>query len=204
MDKGIVMTKQNVLALLAKRKFRTMRVIKPQPYLDTNTNEWVYRYKTKKHNVEQFANATEALKDLAPYQVGDRLYVKEGYQIKSLQVNPDYGFVGNYLADGKEFLCRLTTKESNKWVNRTFPHRPTSGRFMYKSLARIFMTITKITVQRPRDLEPEDIIAEGLRASSSMDLIACWSDLWNSLHKDGWKKNEWCFVYHWEEIEEKE
>jgi len=222
-EHGIVMTKPNVLNLLAEHKTRTMRVIKDSclqsiqfekisPVMNTpphlRNGEWVYE-------LQETVDSTVFYKLKCPYEVGDNLYVKEGYQINSLQVNPQYGWRGNYLADGMEFLCQLTKAESNKWINRKYPHRKTSGRFMYKSLARIFMTINKVTVQRPQDLTVLDLtgegiapppligeIAEDIYKNSLMMMKDRWMKLWDFIHgKGAYNKNLWCWVYHWKEIE---
>lgn len=197
--KGIVMTEENVLSLLAKRKGRFMDVIKPQPTVFDRAGkpDWAV---------------------LKPrYKVGTELYVKEGYYASSGFKAVNNLLQGRYLADDYKFAVNLNEHEWNLWWNRKYKFRPTSGRFMYKSLARIFLPpIEKITVQRPQDLTLNDIVSEGwpdaprdreiwiAEAVQAHDKGFKWfMNLWNSLHKNGWEKSEWCFVYHWrpEDIE---
>ena len=163
-DKPMVLTKENVLATIEGRKKMTRRIIKGI-HLDYIENTDIRHW--------------------APFQVGDRAYVKEGYQItghKATYVR------GNYLADNTEFRTYLSAEEYELFCNRKFPYRKTPGRFMYKSLARIFLPIVEVGVERVQDISESDAEAEGTNCD-------------RTYHGDGaFKLNPYVFVYRWDEI----
>jgi hypothetical protein len=146
MAKPIILTKENVLATMEGRKTMTRRVIKPQPPCSLSqiegTGTWTY-------------TCSEPEEEWKPkYQVGDEVYVAEGYQItKRVQDNKRANVYGGiYLADKQSFEVQLQLTEAEKFRKRKFPNRPTSGRFMYKSLARTFMRITEVKFEMLQDI----------------------------------------------------
>jgi hypothetical protein len=212
-DKLIVMSKPNIPPLLAKppRKLRTMRT-GGLKLVNERPNNWIYSGLNCNgdHLFVEWAaietghdtqSSTHIIK--SPYQVGDRLLVAEGYQItdKSI-VSPMIR--GKYLADGHEFFGNITNHEWSLFNKRKFPYRPTSGRFMYKSLARIIIPeVTAVTVQRPQDLSYEDIRAEGVHVLGNIARHEMfWKLLYVSIYgEDAWYANLWHFVYHWQKAE---
>ena len=221
-DKGIVMCSYMNRALLAKRKFRTMRAGSLK-ILSREADSWEVDCKVSDAVYMRIVGRPDiaSRRFSSQYEVGDRLYVKEAYKIfdvKNRQVT------GMYLADRTGIEAKLSKSEWDKWRRRDYPHKATSGRFMYKSLARIFMTVTKVTVQRPQELTNEECIAEGIYGheeqfgkyynlqtiyaafpekgggfTTAKEAFEC---LWDSLHGEGsYDRNEWCFVYHWKNIE---
>ena len=210
MAKPLVLTKENVLATMEGRKTMTRRIISDNrlqnvpwdgiSYIMNNpphqhSGKWYYDLQSK-------VDDTDHIEIKPKYQVGDEVYVAEGYQITSFQVNPEYGFKGKYLADGKEFVIPPTKHESNLWIKRKFPHRPTSGRFMYKSLARTFMRITEVKVERLQSISNEDVKAEGVIVRNIGETpYRAFKTLWDSIHGDrAWDLNPWVFGYRWELI----
>jgi len=151
-----------ILAKLAGRKTQTRRIINPQPpenslLLETAMapgsgplyNQWGWRHPDD--SIHQFK---------CPFgKVDDILLSREGYQIDDEGMNR--AVVGRYLADNKRFMKVLTEKEFRRWEERKYPHRATSGRFMYKSLIRFRDVITDVRVQRLQDISEEDARAEG-------------------------------------------
>ena len=134
-----------------------MRIIKPQP---PKNYDGVFMFGEANFADKNFHHGTL----IKPkYRIGDRVYCKEGYQIDCgyYGINTVYG---KYLADNKTWnVKKLTTREMLLWDNRQYPNHPTSGRFMYKSLARIWLPeITSIEVKRPQDLTPQEILNEGI------------------------------------------
>lgn len=150
--KPMVYTKQNVLAFLEDRKFNSRRIINPQP-IDSDYE----RYGRLRHvNHGAFLSPEQYVECHAKYQVGDECYVAEGYQIVNCYLG-DTSVNGLYLADGKDFVIDLTDKEWRKWAKRVYLYKRTSGRFMYKSLARITFTITEVRVERLQDISQMEI-----------------------------------------------
>lgn len=163
----ILFTTEMVKAILDGRKTQSRRIVKarklhpdygepqwdeafidgtpPEPYLHVpfgiDLNRTVHRHYPK-------------------YQVGDALWVKEGYQVITDREPSD--LCGLYLADDKTFEIGLTEREFGLFSKRKRKYSKTSGRFMYKSLARIFLEITNIRVERVQDISRDDAIVEGL------------------------------------------
>jgi hypothetical protein len=228
--KPMVYTKQNVLAFHDNRKFQTRRIINPQPEYEESQNMywWKGDWDTRggpragvcTHGSPGNGEPTWTLKEIAEhgrYQVGDTCYVAEGYKLECLALthhlqtgNITTRVFGNYLADDQEFEIVLSEKESALVNARKFPYRATSGRFMYKSLARIFFEITEVRVEWLPDIAPKDCIAEGIvlvgdelvfnnRKQKDSLRITKFYRLWKSIHgPDSW--NRWVFVYGWKEI----
>lgn len=207
-----------VRAILDGRKTQTRRIIRPQPEQspcgwppEPEKLSWYWK--------NEYCGTPLNLKDNCPYgKVGDRLRVKEGYQILSEGLGADnYAEVyGHYLADYAKFNVGLTPHEWELFRNRQFPHRPTSGRFMYKSLAYIFLEITNIRVERVQDINIGDCVAEGIQRLrgplppcpttafkdysgkvAECGATASFRTLWDSLNAKrgyGWDKNPWLWV----------
>ena len=204
----IVLTKENVLAAMDGRKTMTRRIIKPQP-----PEQWNMCDPIKNDNGDiitfWFYDSSNkydyGYKD-AKYQVGDEVYVAEGYQIT--QENIDVRVHGlfyvshhvKYLADGEAAEVTLNSKEYKLWKARKHPYRPTSGRFMYKSLARTFMKITEVKVERLQSISNEDVKAEGVIVRNIGETpYRAFQALWNSIHgKNSWNENPYVWVYRWE------
>ena len=221
MAKPMVLTKENVIATMEGRKNMTRRIINnsflqsiPFDELETAMNtpphlhgdEWYYELQSEVDDTEHF-------KIKPRYQVGDEVYVSEGYQIIEDYDTTD-GIVvqGIYLADKIEFEITLTDIEAGKFLARKYPYRPTAGRFMYASLARTFRTITEVGVEKVQDISEEDAQAEGCLNDvvliyegmggpvdyKGLYAVERFEDLWNSIHGPGaWGLNPYVFVYKW-------
>jgi len=192
-DRPIIFSGPMVQALLAGRKSQTRRVLKPQP--DTTSDpsglgEWgaVNRY-------DYWRPAAE----IRPYQVGDRLWVREA-------------FIGPYAYEVNEYPPR-------DWGNKAiwFPadgpvpekhagqfwHRARPSIHMPRWASRLTLTVTDMRVQRLQDISEADAIAEGCDAVLALTIKRpngahpgnpreCYCDLWNSLHGPGaWDRNDW-------------
>ena len=173
-----------------------------KPFYNKVTGLWEFLYAPEQTCLEVFA----------PYQVGDRLYLQEPYQI-NLQ---NFDMVnGNYLDDEKWFSLTLTPKESAKLRNRKFPYRKTSG--MYASLARHHFDVTGIRAEQLQDISKEDCIKEGLKPpkrnrninithwsesdASELTLQKDFMFLWNRIYGGGaWERNDWVWVIEFRKV----
>jgi len=152
--------------------------------------------------------------------VGDRLWVREAFQIQNW-CYPSGWTDGTYLADNQPFAKQLSQREVNLLCNRKHPYCRTAGRFMYKSLARIWLEITRIRVDRVQVITEEDAMSEGVgflleristghfpyglpqlawagkcRGKGRMGRYS-FSALWDSLNAKrdyGWDKNPYVWV----------
>lgn len=161
----------------------------------------------------------------ARYAVGDHLWMLEPYQILRTWYNKK-AVEGVYLdgdptqpddpfsADGKAIL--FSDKEWERYSKRKWPHRKTSSRFMYKSLARTWVEVTDVRRERVRDISEADAKAEGIESHwdgsqmwyknylGSCDFngydgaIRSYETLWDSINKKrgfGRDVNPWVLVY---------
>ena len=224
MAKRMVLTKPCVINTMAGRQTQDRRIIRPQPEYEKSQDMywWKGDWDTRggpragvcTHGSPGNGEPTWTLKEIAEhahYQVGDEVYVAEGYQIQGRH-HSTRKLSGYYLADNKTFNKAVTEREYSLWIQRQCPYRPTPGRFMYQSLARTFMTITEVGVEQVQDISIDDLWAEGFDIASDLSaefgeervrLFAYewFKKLWDSIHGDGaWDRNDWVFVYKWGEI----
>jgi hypothetical protein len=212
-DGWITFTGPNVLAVRRRDKTETRQVMKTQPLGEVKSavlwgdGLWRIEHQPVAAPVGEYVG----LRIRCPHKVGDILGVKEGYQI--LHDIPRSGFVtGEYLADGAHFEVELSKAEWDKWTARKFPYRATSGRFMYKSLARTFAEVLEVRVERLREISRASIDAEGTpmmpgQMSYRNDYYQRLKDFgyfWDSINakKDhGWNANPAVWVYRLEVVE---
>ncbi len=206
-ERGILFTKENRCKVINGSKTQTRRVITPQPekghHAGLKCTVWYYKGLQIRPYKE---NPFEMWYPFAPYQVGDRLYMLEPYQI--LRHYPgDYKIVGVYLDDKAEFSLNLCTSEYRKFDARKRPHMRTSSRFMYKSLARYWFEVTAIRVQWVQDISKEDVKAEGVIIRNIGETWwRAFHNLWDSINKKrgyGWDKNPFVWAYEYKRIEVK-
>lgn len=158
-----------------------------------------------------------------PYgKVGDKLYIKEGYQITEFKAewcSKLVRVIGNYLSDNQEFKVLLSAEESQKFLERKKPYARTPGMFMYKSLARKWDVITDIRLEPVQDISADDALKEGLhrewdgthmwyagspKENMSRSTIIAFRRLWDSINKKRgyeWEINPyvWAITYRKDE-----
>lgn len=218
--KRLIFTKENRLASIREvnPKNQTRRVIVPQPTID-ESGKWNWPHKAKgilRHGLT-IEYMQQQLPECAPYQVGDILGMPEPYIIYDGRGQGDdfYGRIhGRYLDDNKEFLSiELTEEEFDKWQARKKPYASTQARFMYNSLIRHFVKVTKVRVEMLQDISEEDAKAEGIVCTAYFNHEVAegiqeqcqyrpsFHALWDSINEKrgyGWDTNPWNFVYDYE------
>jgi len=96
--------------------------------------------------------------------------VREAHQIQYANVSGICGtpriISGVYKADTEKFEVQLTEQEWSKFKRRKRKGGNQSARFMYKTLARIWLEITNIRVERVQDIVADeyswDVFHEGI------------------------------------------
>lgn len=149
----------------------------------------------------------------APCQVGDRRYLQEPYQIE-MSHNETWEIDGLY-EDDVHFSVALTQKEWYKFNARKFPYRKTSGRFMYKSLARHWFEVTGVRAEQVQDISWKDCKAEGVvmkfcgligsktRLGQTRSLKIGFQTLWDSIYGEGaWDRNDWVWAITFRKVED--
>ena len=122
----------------------------------------------------------------ARYQVGDMVYMKEPYQLTTNITAHD--ICGYWCDDGRIFRRELSIEEFKKWMNRKKKFAKTSALFMYKSLARTWLKVTRAWVEQVQDISEENALSEGVRiGSSAMGHVFTAKEhfkaLWNSINE---------------------
>lgn len=181
--KSILFQDDLVRAVREGRKTQTRRLMKPQPNLSGRTWFW--------HGQQM-----EFWK--APHQPGDVLYVKESVYIDDRYPN----IVGekipkvrpNWLIDDQIHYRCDGDIEGAKWSNKLF---------MPAWLARTFIRIESVRVERVQEITPADAIAEGIPAVSMWELdcesespVRAFAAKWNKINGRGsWEANPFVWVY---------
>jgi hypothetical protein len=134
-----------------------------------------------------------------PYQIGQKLWVKEGWAVGSAsrdypgRLEILYKTVHNDNNDRKWAKVDLDT-----WAKQANNNKWRSGRFMFKWASRITLEVTAVRVERLQEISEEDAIAEGtpindiipIRAAQLVGLstVDYYELLWESING---KKNKW-------------
>jgi hypothetical protein len=194
MEKPILFSTPMVQAIMEGRKTQTRRIVKDSMLQENNG----------KYD-EEFLLLTVKK---CPYgEVGDVLWVRETF-------NSDYGFKdmeGNVVPPGILYKAKVSSLPNGlKW-------KPSI--FMPKSIARIWLQITSIKVERLKDISEEDAKAEGVEkiadygttgyklytepeaSYSDIDAKHSFESLWESINgRESWDSNPWVWVIEFKQI----
>lgn len=145
------------------------------------------------------------------YKVGDTLWVREPAKVTEINDYQDC-FSFKYLADDKEDELPYLDKWLNdngmdvpKWVEKC--QGVPNG--CIKEMARIFLKVTNVRVERLQDISVRDIEKEtGWKreiysySNKNKAFYKDYRDLWNSTAKDGykWENNPYVFVYEFKRV----
>lgn len=200
--KPILFNTEMVMAILEGRKTVTRRVIKLDLGLaDTDKNDSSYL------KIPDEYGDYHHVKDLCRYQVEDILYVRETF-------NDEETYTTLFAAD-KDFIDR-GCKEVGDYLFMEGEIRWKPSIHMPKKLARIFLKVIDIRVERLQDITVKDIEKEGYPNEIDFSIIPMamqgvmfewWTYAWNStikkqdLGKYGTKANPWVWVIEFELLE---
>jgi hypothetical protein len=123
---------------------------------------------------------------------GDRLYIKEGIIVyeDALEVTQ----LSGYYMDGYR-----VTKPDEKRLTAIF---------MPKRMARTWLELTDVRVERLQDISEEDAIAEGIGDWTAIGgwnaetAVEAYHKLWDSINKKKhpWTNNDWVWVLTFREV----
>ncbi|VUZ28988.1 Uncharacterised protein [uncultured Comamonas sp.] len=175
-ETGLMFKAPLVRAILEGRKTQTRRIAKPVRHPDLG-NVYSPGALVLEHEPQHVINRA------CPYgQPGDRIYVRETYA-----EHPHYGQIA-FRADGEEFEDADGWLWEPKW-------RPSSQ--MPKELARIWLEVTGVRVERLQGISEADAKAEGIDAGKYHGLdrayARAFSEVWESTGGD-WAANPWVWV----------
>lgn len=202
--KPILFNTEMVRAILEGRKSCTRRIVKPQQLIgmlpDKCKNGAPEEFlKEKKLMFKPYCDMTDielintAYK--APYQPGDILYVRETWM--------DYAGLTMYKAD-----CDIYRLDSLNLAG--FGWKPSIH--MPKEVARIWLKVTDVMVERLQEITSEQIGREGVEVEyphvlNGEEKRYAFSTLWNNTIKKtdldcyGWDANPWVWVIEFERCE---
>lgn len=205
--KQIVFHIEEIRALIEDRKTVFRRVVKPQPEFrngETGTptlmDDGTWSFK-----LNQYSDIYDyPVKPL--YQAGDILYVREAWAMYSNILGGEAGPV--YMADYTDLELKELKKKHFRWH---------SSSQMPKEVARIFLRVTDVRLERLRDMHLIDCMREGVRLSpiEEGDLVIQgirarerFAGVWDSVVKSagpgrptyGWDANPWMWVIQFERI----
>ena len=198
---NILMNTEMAKAILDGRKTQARRVVKVRT--DINKKEWV----------------DTLIPDYAKYKIGETIWVKEPFVIEGSSLNKN-----GILTYHEEPIVHYKASEKDlKWIDEwedevNVPWK--SAIHMNKEMARIFLKITDVRVERLQDITFQDTTREGLPFDvdiccedighkaklntaifdSEVEMKVWWINAWNKTAPKGykWDDNPYVFVYEFE------
>lgn len=181
-ETGMLFTSPMVRAILGGRKTQTRRVAKPVKHPDLG-NLYTPGALLREHEPQHVINRA------CPYgQPGDRIYVRETFS-----QHPEWGQLA-FRADGEEFEDADGWLWEPKWIPSI--HMP-------KDLARIWLEVTGVRVERLQDISEADALAEGarfelasidsVRIGATASFLSGFRNIWESTGGD-WDANPWVWA----------
>ncbi|MCT7614697.1 hypothetical protein [Aliarcobacter butzleri] len=227
--KPIIFNTEMVKAILDGRKTQTRIPVKIKNKLTRdwalNTGvDWIkvdlkdekYPYSIREQNG---AWNEYSLKDFinkySQYKVGDILWVRESAKILSyVDCDAHFEIVYQFLSDGKiESLTHDDLINKYKLEDHEFESKYLSKKYIeklqkipngcLKEMARIFLKVTNVRVERLQDISHGNIFDEGYEYGTDYVSVEWFKNLWNSTSNNGykWEDNPFVFVYEFEKVE---
>ncbi|MFR8044199.1 MAG: hypothetical protein ACLU7E_19110 [Clostridium butyricum] len=202
--KPILFNTAMVQAILDSRKTTTRRIIKVNTDLDfigcSSTGGDFDTAAFGKGCYEKILDAKIIERVKAPYMPGDILYVRETWGIS----NPlgdfarnnrtaEYVYKAGYSKGERIPIAREQEKNLGVW--KPSIHMP-------KVVARIFLKVTSVRVERLQDITEEGIRAEGITEEFPPIARDNFQELWDSTTKEyRWRLNPYVWVISFERCE---
>lgn len=195
-DRPILFSGEMVKAILEGRKTVTRRILKPQPTEHEGMNCKRLRFYDRKGNLRADTWSEDPMIGaFTPYQVGDRLWVRETW--RQAWPRTDYSPGVIFAADRAKSLGMQEYAPHHKW--RVSIHMP-------RWASRITLHVTDVRVQRLQEISEAAAMEEGVAETDFYDAAehkvaggAPWTpgrlafaDLWTELNGQGsWFENPW-------------
>jgi len=215
----IMMNAEMTEAIFDRIKTQTRRAIKNHIYrIEGNkiTFSDVYNMVSKTELISTF------IREYSKYQVGDIVWVREPALVVNF-TQDGLSFTCEYKADKKQitidmpdrFLPYPPNNKLPKWIE----NKKSIPNGCVKEMARIFLKITNVRVERLQDISDEDCIKEGIEVEEESlewykdylkpyDNYDCkkplesFESLWDKTTPKGykWEDNPYVFVYEFERV----
>ena len=219
MQKGIIVTQQEALALHNETQTRISRPITVpwakgkrvppyEPYYTESDGKLLY--------MDEYGDF-HPMEEKAPHQPDDEIYVRE--KVRTIT----YPYIESGFCYGELLVEYMADKELKKcldedWFRHNWhirPATPISSACMPKSVARTFLKVISVKAMQVQSISREECVAEGI------DKVACphgydycldcgvgpkidWRIRWDSRYAKkglGWDTNCWIFSWEVERIE---
>lgn len=211
-ERGILFTGDMVRAILDGTKTQTRRPMKPQPmrFERYASVKWVWPCRSTQCNL-----GIDEARQFAPHgKPGDAIYVRETFQ----RVDTLDGFGVIYRADGTVLEVGCDEEYEALPIDQlTVPHVRLDGDLfdgpwvpsihMPKGLSRIRLPIVNVRVERIQDITPHDALTEGVTGHPyahdcppDSRIVDAFRDLWEATYPGSWERNDWVWVYEWNQI----
>jgi hypothetical protein len=166
--KGILFTEPLFYNVVSGEKTQTRRIIKPHPDFISENFHWA-----KKNNGEVI---------LPRYGCNDKLYLKEPYKIKHLQLS-SFEIELKYTQRSHLYFFNKFDKPIDiiSWVNKRWVEQIKSKTgycnklFMPEFCAKNFIEITGVRCERLQDISDEDCIKEGVYETRDINNVICYT-----------------------------
>ena len=195
--KPILFNTDMVRAILEGRKTVTRRVVKPQlvecPALKMyNDDIWRIEW----WNVNEFHSTK------VPYCIGDILYVREAFCL----------FDADHVNNGVKYAYKADATPESERARKDFGYKWRPSIHMPREVARIFLRVTDVRVERLQDITEEQSILEGFEAYRSdsgyyepatLGFVETWGSTIKKADRAlyGWEANPWVWVIEFERCE---
>lgn len=204
-ETGLMFKAPLVRAILEGRKTQTRRVVK-----GVGHDNCIALRKPSKTKAGVFTHAMDAPKlGLCPCgKPGDRIYVRETF-VQGYKADPETGAVRDYDEEGNDIPMTtwyratdggITWSDDDGWETNV-PWKPAIH--MPKALARIWLEITGVRVERLQEISEADALAEGarfelasidsVRIGATASFLSGFRNIWESTGGD-WAANPWVWV----------
>lgn len=186
-ETGLMFKAPLVRSILSGQKTQTRRIVKPTPADDQELTTIVplggrpYAFSHERIDPQ---NLRRIRWECPMGHPGDLIYVRETFS-----QHPEWGQLA-FRADGEEFEDADGWLWEPKW--KPAIHMP-------KELARIWLEITGVRVERLQEITPDNCIAEGAWPVEQRELgrgheaVSAFRELWESTGGD-WAANPWVWV----------
>jgi len=228
--KNVLMNTEMTKAILEGRKTQTRRAIKVDAVMCDNPTileqDSCVKFRFGAGGCQNYSSPPLFIN--SKYQKGDIVWVREPVKVSHVGFDSFY-FTATYLADGKEIKIdtpkrfvkyaiesdTLELIKSPKWLDegKGIPNG------CIKEMARIFLKITDVRVERLQDISHEDILKEGVvvnthslekyrKTYEEFDLSVReaydleFEELWSKTAPEGyrWDDNPYVFIYEFERV----
>lgn len=203
-----------VQAIIEGRKSQTRRLINPQPSTFLTALVWGKYVSHCPESCNEDQHVKTFFNDKCRYgKLGDILWVRETWGVGS-RPDPFEGSIDGieFKADSK-FINDIEPLPLHRYENFDYGNYDKSGWrpsiHMPKAIARIWLQVTDIRVERLQDIEPSEAIDEGItepedckgyidngiRISGVDAGIFFFKDLWESINgAESWQANPWVWA----------